>query len=376
MKKNLMLLLAAFPFAVNAQQQNFTINGTLKNVKNPAIAYVYYQINGRMLKDSAAVVNDKFTIKGSVAAPMKSYVCITDNGKTSRDVASPDQIGVYLENGTISITSADNLANAKIGGTPLNKDQQELYILMAPFKKEEAVLNAAFKGAEGNTAEVDKIKEKYTSLLGKKEKAQIDFIKKHTSSLVSLNLIRQTFDPAKDLEKAKTLVNLLSPELKATPLAKRYIGTMEKAREVNVGGMAPEFSMKNTKGIDVSLASYKGKYVLLDFWASWCVPCRMENPNVIKAYNRYKDKNFTIVGISLDGGTNGKEKWMEAIAKDGLSWEQLSDLEGGNNAVARMYKVNEIPANFLIDPTGKIIAKNLRGAALEAELETLFAKAK
>lgn len=136
--------------------------------------------------------------------------------------------------------------------------------------------------------------------------------------------------------------------------------------------MAPDFILKNTKDQDVSLSSFKGKYVLVDFWASWCGPCRRENPNVVKAYEKYKSKNFTVLGVSLDGGENAKAKWVDAIAKDGLTWEQVSDLKGWGSYAVQLYHISAVPANFLLDPTGKIIARDLRGAELEAKLATLL----
>jgi peroxiredoxin len=147
--------------------------------------------------------------------------------------------------------------------------------------------------------------------------------------------------------------------------AKERVALQEKSTSTLIGSTAPDFTLKNLKGEPVDLKSLRGSYVLIDFWASWCMPCRAENPNVVKAYEKYKQNNFTIIGVSLD---KDKDKWAEAVAKDKLSWVQVSDLQGWESTVAGLYGVQSIPANFLLDPSGKIIAANLRGAMLEKKL--------
>lgn len=138
-----------------------------------------------------------------------------------------------------------------------------------------------------------------------------------------------------------------------------------------VGQTAPEFTLPDPNGKEVKLSSFRGKYVLVDFWASWCRPCREENPNVVKAYNKYKNKNFTILGVSLDQ-PGGKDAWMKAVMQDKLTWTQVSDLKFWNSVVVPMYKIEGIPYNVLVDPDGKIIAESLRGADLERKLEEVL----
>lgn len=365
-------LLAALPFAAVAQQQ-YTINGTIGKVKLPATVYVVYQESGRMKFDSAGLQSDgKFMIKGRVSVPMKGYVMVTPTGEPLFSKPSPDQVGVYLENGTIEFSTPDAMIKAKIGGTPLNQDQQEMLNTLAPFAKKEADLEAASRKLAGKAKEQAKNQQLLNALAASRASAQENFIKNHPGSLVSLDLLRTAFRPDKNSEKATLLFNALSPEIRASKAGQSYLSSIGKASVLDIGSMAPDFTLKNTKGEDVSLSSFKGKYVLVDFWASWCVPCRQENPNVVRTFEKFRGKNFTILGVSLDGGEDAQKNWIEAIAKDGLNWEQVSDLRGWGSYAVQLFHINAVPANFLLDPTGKIIGKNLRGEELGAKLAAIL----
>lgn len=182
-------------------------------------------------------------------------------------------------------------------------------------------------------------------------------------------------NPAVEKDYINVFVQNLGARFHNAKLAKDYIAKYNETNSNKVqaqgnssiteGSMAPEISLPTVSGEQVTLSSFKGKYVLVDFWASWCRPCRMENPNVVAAYNKYKDKNFTVLGVSLD---DDKDKWQEAIAKDGLTWTHISDLKGWESVAARTYGIESIPSNVLVGPDGKVIARDLRGEALEEKL--------
>lgn len=193
------------------------------------------------------------------------------------------------------------------------------------------------------------------------------FVENNPDSYIALRLFRGKMNLESDLSGAESQYNKFSSEVKASDLGKDIGEEINWHKKTGIGQMALDFTQQDVNDKPVKLSDFRGKYVLLDFWASWCVPCRKENPNIVREYETYKDKNFTVLGVSLDD-LEGKQAWLDAIAKDGLNWTQLSDLQGFKNAVAKMYNVTSVPSNWLIDPTGKIIARNLRGKALGEKL--------
>jgi len=370
----LMAMLLAFPVFVSAQSQNYILNGKIGQLSSPAKAYLY-NTNSRKI-DSIAITNGQFTFKGQIEEPQSAYLIINKMGTGIR-VAGIDGAEIYLEAGVINVVTSDSLNNMKISGSKLNTENAKLQIGLKPIMKQMADANKEYMSASEEKKKskefTEEIQKKFKELGDQQNVVLMTYIKNNPNSLISLFSLKKCAGPVPDIAEIEPIFNTLSPAVKSTKQGKDFAVNIAKLKNTAIGAVAPNFTQADTLGKAVSLHDFKGKYVLIDFWASWCGPCRAENPNVIKAFAKFKDKGFTILGVSLDN-PNAKDKWLKAIHDDQLTWTQVSDLKGWKNEVAQLYYIQSIPQNFLVGPDGKIVAKNLRGEELTNKLAELLDK--
>jgi len=377
MKKFILSAALLLPFAAMAQQ-GFTINGKVGALNAPAKAYLIYRTPGGQFADSTNIVKGAFSFKGTVETPVSANIRVVHTAPTATKTPL-DVLSFYVENKNINITAKDSIKNATITGSPVNADNEKLSALMKPAAVKMEALRAEYDAKSDeekqNEAYMKTVYARSEAIEKEMQDLSQTFIKANPNSYVALNAFRSVMGYDIDPTTAEPAFNQFSAEMKATPLGKSIQSAIDGAKKSQVGIMAADFTQNDPDGKPVKLSDFKGKYVLVDFWASWCGPCRRENPNVVKAYNTYKDKNFTVLGVSLDR-PNGKEAWVKAIKDDGLTWTHVSDLQYFDNAASKLYGVQAIPFNFLLDPTGKIVARNLREDALQAKLAELLGAGK
>jgi peroxiredoxin len=343
-------------------QLTFSIKGEIKGAKDKSAVTLHFDNPANEAIQKTTIQKGKFELKGTIEEPA-IYVLVVDGAKQN--------VGLFLDGSKLTMkANVDSMTNARISGSSVQTEFQAFRNQFDPyFFRIDQIGKQINTPAYANSR--DSLLGIARPLITELESKADAYIKSNNKSIVTPLLIYFMYTFFQQPDPLERRFN----ELEAVAQKSYYGKMVEKIILENkvgsVGSVAPDFSQADTSGNMISLTSFRGKYVLVDFWASWCGPCRMENPNVVDAFTKYKDKNFTVLGVSLD---RSKDAWLQAIYQDQLYWTHVSDLKFWSNDVARMYKISSIPQNFLLDPEGKIIAKNLRGPELLSRLEELLQK--
>ncbi len=345
----------------------YAITGDIKGSKYTKI-YLHHKWNNEFKTDSTHIKNNTFVFKGTVSEVNMYWLNFDRN-----PLAAPNT-SFFIDQSKIMVnTHQDSLYNARIKGGKEQEYYTEYKRMMNNFGLQQQSLYQRYNEAlqKNEATSVSQTQVEFTELTQNVKKTLKEMIQTHSASPVSGYIIYQEFNnnPNISLAELEEVVGYLDKNFLNTKFGKLAQQKLMQINGTAIGKKIMEFVQNTPDGKPVNIRDFEGQYVLIDFWASWCGPCRVENPYVVSAYNKYKNKGFTILGVSLDQNQNA---WLKAIEKDGLTWTHISDLKGWGNTVAQAFGITSIPQNILIDKQGVIIAKNLRGESLQKKLQEIF----